>query len=38
MLEKLKLAFWDKMQDEIKEKDYTSLLSVINEITERICI
>lgn len=37
MLEKLKLAFWDKMQDEIKEKDYTSLLSVINEITERIC-
>ena len=37
MLEKLKLAFWDKLQDEIKEKNYEGLLAVLNEIKERIC-
>ena len=26
MLEKLKLVFWDKLQDEIKEKNYEGLL------------
>ena len=37
MLEKLKLAFWDKLQDEIKEKNYEGLLAVLNEIKVRIC-
>ena len=37
ILEKLKLAFWDKMQDEIKEKKYETLLSVLNEVKEKIC-
>lgn len=37
MLEKLKLVFWDKLQDEIKEKNYEGLLAVLNEIKVRIC-
>ena len=36
-LKKLRLAFWDKMQDEIKEKNYEGLLAVLNEVKERIC-
>ena len=37
IIEKLRLAFWDKMQDEIKEKNYEGLLAVLNEVKERIC-
>lgn len=37
ILEKLRLAFWDKMQDEIKEKNYEGLLAILNEVKDRIC-
>ena len=36
ILEKLRLAFWDKMQDEIK-KNYEGLLAILNEVKDRIC-
>lgn len=37
ILEKLKRVFWDKLQDEIREKNYEGLFAVLNEIKERIC-
>lgn len=37
MLEKLKLVFWDKLQDELKEQNFEGLLAILNEIKERIC-
>ena len=37
IIEKLKLVFWDDLQDDIKEEKYDKLLKVLNDIKTRIC-
>lgn len=37
IIEKLKLIFWDDLQDDIKEEKYDKLLKVLNDIKTRIC-
>ena len=37
IIEKLKLVFWDNLQDDIKEEKYDKLLKVLNDIKTRIC-
>ena len=31
------LAFWDKLEEEMKNKNYETLLSILEEIRERVC-
>tara|TARA_B100000674_G_C37863734_1_gene926099 strand:+ start:777 stop:1361 length:585 start_codon:yes stop_codon:yes gene_type:complete len=37
IIEKLKLVFWDNLQDDIKQKKYDKLLSILNDVKIRIC-
>ena len=37
ILNAMRMAFWDKLQDELKDKEYLSLLQLLEDIKERIC-
>ena len=35
--ETMRMAFWDKMEDDIKKKDYDTVIAVLEEIRDGIC-
>lgn len=37
ILNAMQIAFWDKLQDELENKEYMSLLQILEDIKDRIC-